>query len=234
MGDVYGEDQVVTQTPGGSPGDGSLSGALTVQAKYADPDALYLIKAGTGGSGIKTYASNDGFSFVRDDGTDLFAPRSGFTDFPNGGLLRVQSGGISYYDNMATAGIGAVIPYADTKQKSETGADTALLSYTPPASAGSYVVYFSADVSAAATATGFGWTITYTDSNGHAQAPTNVQMSTLGVAGHNLTVTAAANGHYSGHVEIDIDNSATAIVVKTTFTGTSIAYKASAWIEQVA
>ena len=143
------------------------------------------------------------------------------------------TGRFDYYGSIATAGVGVSPIYAATTQKAETGADAALLSYTPPATKGTYRIRFSADVSAANTAT-FGWTVTYKDSNGHAQAPTNVAMAILGTAGHSLTVTAAANGHYSGNLEIDIDNSATAIVVKTTFSGTSIAYNASAWIEQIA
>jgi hypothetical protein len=48
-----------------------------------------------------------------------------------------------------------------------------------------------------------------------------------------FTIQPAANAVYTWEEVIDVDNSATAIVVKTTFSGTSIAYKISATVEQM-
>jgi hypothetical protein len=87
-------------------------------------------------------------------------------------------------------------------------------------------------VSAASSAT-LGWTATWTDSNGHAQAPTNLSLFTSGTAAPALTVTAAANGAYYGEVIADINNAGTAIVVKLTFSGTSFTAKVTATIEQI-
>lgn len=129
-------------------------------------------------------------------------------------------------------GTGSVyIRVAGTPQRAETGADTNLLTFTPPAVQGDYWACVQMAVSAANTAT-LGWTITYKDSNGTAQAPTNLALSQIGVAAPALTfaAVAGANGNYSGCWNFSIDNSATAIVVKTTFSGTSIAYKATASI----
>ena len=119
-----------------------------------------------------------------------------------------------------------------TLQKAETGADSSVLSFTPLTTAGTYKIRIVISCSAASTAT-LGWTATWKDSNSHAQAPTNLSLFTSGTAAPALTVTAAANAAYYGEAQIDIDTSGTAITIKTTFSGTSIAYKASAWIERV-
>ena len=140
---------------------------------------------------------------------------------------------VTTYNNITTKGIGFSTVYGATLQKAETGADSSVLSYTPPSTAGTYKLHVAISCSAATSAT-LGWTATWTDSNSYAQAPTNLAISTSGVAAHSLTVTAAANGAYYGVAIIDIDNSGTAIVIKTTFSGTSIAYNISAIIEQVA
>jgi hypothetical protein len=122
--------------------------------------------------------------------------------------------------------------YAATSQKSETAADTNVLTFTPPASAGSYRLRFVMSVSAANAAT-LGWTATWKDSNGNAQAPTNLALFQTGVAAPALTFTTSAAGNYHGYADIDIDNSATNIVTKLTFAGTSFAAKVSATIERL-
>jgi len=148
-------------------------------------------------------------------------------------LMTLSSGGlITRYGTIATAGIGLVPVYGSTSQKSETGADTNVLTYTPPAVAGTYRIRVAISVSAANTAT-LGFTATWKDSNGHAQAPTNLALTKGGTAAPALTFSAAANDVYYADFQIEVDNSATAIVIKTTFSGTSIAYKISATIEQL-
>lgn len=121
---------------------------------------------------------------------------------------------------------------ASTLQKAETGADTNLLTYTPAASAGIYRISVCLDVSAASSAT-LGFTATWKNSNGAAQAPTNLSLFKTGTAAPALTFSAAANGVYHATTVISVDNSATNIVVKTTFSGTSVAYKASVTIERL-
>ena len=136
------------------------------------------------------------------------------------------------YNGETTVAPGLAYLRGATSQRNETGADTNVLTVTPPAAAGVYRVSIVLSVSAATAAT-LGWTATWTDSNGHAQAPTNLSLITVGVAAPSLTVTAAANGVYHGEAIIDTNNGAVNIVVKTTFSGTSIAYKASATIERL-
>jgi hypothetical protein len=139
---------------------------------------------------------------------------------------------ITSYNGSSTAGNGVAAILAATSQKSETAADASVLSFTPPATAGSYRVRFVMSVSAANAAT-LGWTITYTDSNGNAQTPTNLALNQTGSAPAALTFTTSAAGNYYGAVDIDVNNSATPIVVKLTFSGTSFAAKVSSTIARI-
>lgn len=148
-------------------------------------------------------------------------------------MLTLGTGGVTTFKGISTAGLGLAAVYGSTKQKSETGADANVLTYTPPAVAGTYLVKIAISVSAASAAT-LGVTITWKDSNGHAQAPTNIALTKVGTAAPALTFSAAANDTYECDCPIEIDNSATNIVVKTTFSGTSIAYKISAAVLQLA
>jgi hypothetical protein len=146
----------------------------------------------------------------------------------------VTSGGkFDAYNAILTAGLGVPAIYGLTLQKSETGAaDNNVLIYTPPATAGTYRASMSLDVSAS-TAGICGWTITYKDSNGNAQAPVNIIMFASGVLAGGLTLTVAANGHYFGYMDFDIDNSATNIVIKFTYTSGTLAAKMTARVEQL-
>lgn len=147
------------------------------------------------------------------------------TTFSTGGL-------VTKYNNWPTTGYGVSAVQAVTAQKAESAADTAVLSFTPAAEAGTYKVMFVLSLSAANTAT-LGWTMTWKDSNGAAQSPTNLSLVQSGTAAPALTFTTSSAGNYYGSAIIDVDASATAIVVKLTFSGTSFAGKASATIERV-
>lgn len=119
---------------------------------------------------------------------------------------------------------------AKTLQKTESAADAALLTFTPPAVAGSYRISFDLSVSAAASAV-LGWTASWKDANGTAQAPTNILLSQI--TSQATTFTTSAAGVYSGALDIGIDNSATAIVIKFTLASGTITAKASAMIERL-
>jgi len=121
---------------------------------------------------------------------------------------------------------------ANTSRRSETGVDNNVLTFSPPATAGSYRIRFVMSVSAANAAT-LGWTATWTDSNGNAQTPTNLALFQSGTAAPALTFTTSSAGNYYADANIDIDTSAANIVVKLTFTGTSFAAKVSANIERL-
>ena len=151
----------------------------------------------------------------------------------NGANFTVNTSGVpTKIGGVTTAGQGAATVQCVTAPKTETGADAALLSCTPAAAAGTYEACVTLDVSAANTAT-LGWTMTWKNSKGNANAPTNMALSQMGVAAPALTFSAAANNSYYACVPISVDNSGTAIVVKTTFSGTSIAYNAAATISRI-
>lgn len=138
---------------------------------------------------------------------------------------------ITFYDNKATAGEGVAPIYGSTKQRTESAADANVLTVTPIAATGTYRLTFTLDISAANTAT-LGWTATWKDSNGTAQAPTNLNLTKNGATSA-LTYAATAGDTYSGTANISIDNSATNIVIQLTFAGTSFTGKASATIERL-
>lgn len=133
----------------------------------------------------------------------------------------------------SSGGGGTVVgQVAATLQKSESGADTNVLTYTPPAVAGSYRLRFTMVPSATNTAT-LGWTATWKDANGTSQSPTNLILFATGSSSSALTVTGVTNQPYYSEINIDVDNSATNIVIKLTFTGTSFTAKVTASIERI-
>jgi len=156
----------------------------------------------------------------------------GFTNTGASEPIVLDGTKITKYNSETTAALGVAYVRGSTSQKAETGADTNVLTVTPAAAVGSYRITVVMSVSAASAAT-LGWTATWTDSNGSAQAPTNLSLFTSGTAAPALTVSAAANGVYYGTAIVDVNNAGTNIVVKTTFSGTSIAYKISAFIERI-
>lgn len=142
------------------------------------------------------------------------------------------SGKVTSYNGTATAGQGTAPIYGATLQKSESAADTNVLTFTPPAATGQYRINFSMSVSASASGV-LGWTCTWKDSNGAAQAPTNLSLLKSGTAAPALTFTATANDTYSGTLIIDTDTSATNIVVKLTLGSGTFTAKVSASIERL-
>ncbi len=172
------------------------------------------------------------------------------TSILTSGLLALARGGTNA-DLSATGGINQVLQqtgvgaaitvgqlanknllsYAATSQKAESAADANVLTFTPPNALASYRLRFVMSVSAANAAT-LGWTATWKDSNGNAQAPANLALFQAGAAPSALTFTTSVAGDYYGQIDIDV-NSATNIVIQLTFTGTSFAAKVSATIERI-
>jgi hypothetical protein len=144
-----------------------------------------------------------------------------------------NSGRVVTCNGEATAGVGTTYARGATSQKAEVGADANVLTVAPAAAVGTYRITIVISVSAATSAT-LGWTATWTDSNGNAQTPTNLALTQSGVAAPALTFTTSAAGNYYGEAIIDVNNAGTSIVVKTTFAGTSVAYKVTATIERIA
>lgn len=215
-------------------------------AGNSQPAQLYLQKqnasstiVNAGGIGAYLTSTVAGSEY---GGLELILPQNGTLVFGlqldiNNGFyipnfpLKLQET-ITLYDNIATAGIGVFATYAAAIQTSITGAAAGtLLSYTPPATKGTYKIRFTWNIKTVNTGTGLGWTITYHDANGTAVAPTNLALTQAGTAAPALTYSA--NGNYYSEIEIDIDNSATAIVVKLTGTGSITTSIATATITQV-
>lgn len=154
----------------------------------------------------------------------------------SGGSNRMQiagdTGTVNFYKQISTAGIGLVPVYGATSQKTETAtADASVLTYTPPATAGSYRVSVNISVSSATSGI-IAWTLSWTDSNGTAQANIAMPLFQLGTAAPNTTFTTSVAGNYTGTSTIDVNNAAAAIIVKWVGGGTTAA-KVSAIIEQL-
>jgi lysophospholipase L1-like esterase len=150
----------------------------------------------------------------------------------NGALTSTALNRLTSYGLETVTGGGLSAIRGLTSQKNETGADASVLSVTPAAAVGTYRLNVTISVSAANTAT-LGWTATWTDSNGTAQTPTNLSLFQSGTAAPALTFTTSAAGNYYGSAIVDINNAGTAIVIKTTFSGTTIAYKVTASVERM-
>jgi hypothetical protein len=166
--------------------------------------------------------------------TDTLAQTiSGAKTFSAAILFTSASPSISRYNNIVTAGVGVVPIFGSTLQKAETGtADANVLTYTPPATAGSYRINVSADVSSATSGV-IGFTLSYTDSNGNALTNVAISIFQTAAAAPALTFTTSVVSRYYGTVVININNAAAGIIVKWVGGGTTAA-KVSALIEQVA
>jgi len=231
-------------TATGSP---TVQGSLTVGTGQSggQTDFIYLLMNNGFGSDYPTTGSGGaiGWNFsspgvdfwnITTSATTSFVFRQLTGASAQTTLMAISPTGLfSTYATRGTAGLGVATVFGSTLQKSETGADTNVLTLTPPATAGRYRVSVSISVSAASAAT-LGWTASWKDSNGATQTPANLPLFTQNSTTVGLTISVSANVTYSGSWDMDIDNSATNIVVKTTFTGTSVAYKISAIIEQLA
>jgi hypothetical protein len=133
----------------------------------------------------------------------------------------------------AAAGLSNPFIVGATLQKAESGAaDNNVLTFTPPAVAGTYRISFLLDCSAS-TAGIVGWTATWKDANSNAQAPTNLEMYDSSVLLGAFTFTLVAAHIYSGSWLINTDNSATNVVVKMTYTSGSLTAKVTAIIERI-
>lgn len=195
---------------------------------------LWLGAVGTAGDGVS--GSNVGDVFIRQNNA------SGNILLANSNIAVVKVGPTTASLPLAATATpaqqpGAIIPMvASTFQKAEVStADANVLTFTPPATAGSYRVRFIMSVSAAASSPVLGWTIAWTDSSSTAAAPTNMALFQIGVAAPALTFTAAGASDYYGCADIDVDSSQHGIVVKLTWnsTGTFTA-KVTATIERIA
>lgn len=141
---------------------------------------------------------------------------------------------ISSFNNIFTAGLGVPAIYAAYSQTGKTAAVTNAINYTPPATAGTYRLSFSVDVTTATT-DNFTVVATWKDASGNAISQNLGGSDKNGTA---LTAGAITNaigrGVYYGSALFSIDNSATAITLSTAGTFTTVTYNLAATLEQLA
>lgn len=176
-----------------------------------------------GTSGWAIGASGSTVAFVNSTSLELNA---------NKNLIMDAGSKLTQYSGIATAGNGIPVVFGATAQKTETGADANVLTFSPPAVPGTYKIVFVLSLSAANTAT-LGWTATWKDSNGNAQSPANLALTNVGSTTALTFTTSVSPNLYHAETIVDVDGSGTNIVVKLTFSGTSFTGKTSAAIERI-
>ncbi len=135
-------------------------------------------------------------------------------------------GNIVGVGGVPTVSFGAPILVAHASASSAT--TTATLSYTPPAAAGTYLAQVYVKVTTGGTSTIP--KIAYTDEDGTAVSAAAI--SCISLAGTALLTSFTVTGHFSGRYEFGTDNSATAIVLTITPTGSTFNYDLS--LERIA
>lgn len=191
-----------------------------------------------GSATVPTYSfTNATATGMAQSGTSLYlvTPAQSI-NFNNGatvaGTFNTNTGLFTQYGAAALAGYGFPAIRGVTSQRNETTtADANVLTYTPPAVVGTYKVSVNISVSSA-TAGVIAWTLSWTDSNGAAQANIAMPLFQHGTAAPNTTFTTSVAGNYTGTSTIDVNNAAAAIVVKWVGGGVTAA-KVSAVIERV-
>jgi hypothetical protein len=151
----------------------------------------------------------------------------------SGGNLNINSSGmIVTYNGVSTAGLGTVVIVASAISTSTTGALASVATYTPPATAGRYKVT-AVVTTTSGTNTG---TVTvkysYHDSQGNVHSGDILPV----FAASGVPTTSATGSSVEFHslpATLTVDNSASAITIFTTITGT-VNYTVSGQIQWVA
>jgi hypothetical protein len=142
-------------------------------------------------------------------------------------------GQIVTYNGVNTAGLGVPAIYGAISQVNVTStANASLLSYTPPAQAGTYRVLLAVTVSSATSGV-VSLTLTWKNAYSVSESAIAILLFQNQVATPATSFTTSAAGYYAGDQVIDIDNSQTPIVLGWVGGGT-ITAKVSATIEQMA
>lgn len=221
----------------------NINGAVTSLALPPPTNAQQPTEAYIESDGSNYFASIAGANSTSVGGKTFAIPNPIGITTPNSGAFTTLNAGTAKFtvnasglptlsNNITLAGQGYPLIAGVTSQKVESAADATVLSVTPAAAVGTYRVSIAISVSAATAAT-LGWTATWTDSNGNPQTPTNLAIFQSGIAAPALTLVLAAAGNLYGDAIIDVNNAATAIVVKLTFAGTSFTAKVSATVERL-
>ncbi|MGH2613425.1 MAG: hypothetical protein ACRDFB_10325, partial [Rhabdochlamydiaceae bacterium] len=146
------------------------------------------------------------------------------------GLLSLV-GTVSKYNNINTTGLGVSAIYGSFKGSSSAATQTNVINYTPPASSGVYRVRGSIATTAGTNTGTITMTITFKDAAGISK--TILPPFKQSGSATSLTSCTGSSLNFDTSWDFYIDNSATAITVTFTVTGT-VAYFASATLEQLA
>lgn len=133
------------------------------------------------------------------------------------------------YNNITTTGTGVPIIVATVSTGVVTGTQTNAINYTPPAAVGQYIITVSID-NTSSTNTGTNTiTVVYKNTNGTSITQTVALQSTAGAFG---TTSTGASTSFTGSFPFSIDNSATAITLTSTSSGT-VSYQLDAGLMQI-
>lgn len=138
---------------------------------------------------------------------------------------------IAEYNNVTTAGLGVPAIYSAPAQSATKTANFTVLTYTPPAAAGTYRVNGAITTTSSTNTGTVQFTLDYVDSQGTTHTADVIPVvNAAGSVG--TTGTAASKEFHSIPWVITINNSATAIVLKVVVTG-SVSYTVTGSVEQI-
>ena len=207
MASDYSPPRLVKPTPGGSAGDGSMDGALTVRANAALGNSQTFLRAGSSGTELLGTNSLGELVLIDQTGTVLFRANSGagivfqqqfilagFRFDPNNNYA-------TQYNNIALAGLGLSPIYGANSRvtvAATTSPGTTLTSFTPGAT-GSCKVNVTIKNKDTVAVTAY-VLVAYTDPDVGAQ-------SVLIINGVSIAASGVASAHFV------LDSTATAITV---------------------
>ena len=152
----YTPPTLVIPTPGGNPGDGSLNGALTVQANISGPTNTVLLQYG---SNLHRFITLDG------SGDPVLAEGTGgYIRFGSGGKTYMNDSGIfTIYNNVSAQGLGLAPIYGDDVRTGLTAADSAAKTLYTTTAAGQLYRLMGRILATAGTSPSATYTIKWTE-----------------------------------------------------------------------
>lgn len=203
-------------------GSGSTFGSLTTTGIYIDTNNNLIASLATGKAFAITFNGNQFLQITSTAGSILGIGSTQQT--------QIGAAGFSKYNNITTVGNGVPSIVASVKTGSVSTTQTNAINYTPPAATGTYRMnIFISNTSGTNTGT---WTpaIGYASPGGQTTYAPNFEQ--LGTLTYILAPTGASKDFYASFT-FGIDNSATAITLTLTVTGT-VASFINATLEQLA
>jgi len=202
----------------------NLPGQWTLQVDSSGDLGVYL-------NGVEEYRFTTAGNLESPGGGNyIVGTNASYVSIYGGNLF--TDGIVKQFNGISTAGLGTDATYAAALQTAVTNTGvTSFLSYTPPGTAGNYLVNVSATVTSATSGV-VEFELSYHDAAGATVTTVPISLFQLGTASPALSFTTSAASRYGGSMLIDIDNSASAITIKWVGGGTLAGF-ASASIQQI-